>query len=98
MILGHPRNFIVSTLGAVLIHLAIAAVALLDALGVPENAVSKTRRHLNDPALQFLHRRVSRTYLYSKVTGWSPGKRFWITLKKPRTDLEVSPLKVRYGL
>ena len=64
MILGHPRNFIVSMLGAVLIYLVIAAVALLDALGVSENVVSKTRRHLNDPARQFLHCRVSRTYLY----------------------------------
>ncbi|KAL4760944.1 uncharacterized protein BDW70DRAFT_137015 [Aspergillus foveolatus] len=66
MILGLPRNSIVSTLGAVLIYLAIAAVALVDALGVSENAISKTRRHLNDFGRQVLHRRATRTYLYSK--------------------------------
>ncbi|KAL3436993.1 hypothetical protein BDV09DRAFT_193289 [Aspergillus tetrazonus] len=82
MILGHPRNFIVSTLGAVLIYLVIAAVALLDALGVSENVVSKTRRHLNDPARD-------------RMVPW---KEILDYLKKPRTDFEVPLLKVRYGL
>ncbi|RDW83607.1 uncharacterized protein DSM5745_03933 [Aspergillus mulundensis] len=72
MILALPRNFLVRIPGTVLIYLAIAVVAILDALGLSENVISKTRRHLNDPGLLFLRPGVQRTYVYSKSDRMVP--------------------------
>lgn len=47
---------------------------VLDALDLSENAVSKTRRELNDPSGAFLRASVPRVYLYSKTDVMVPWR------------------------
>ncbi|KAL4778257.1 hypothetical protein BJX76DRAFT_343752 [Aspergillus varians] len=66
-----PLNLI-KLLGAVLIYAVVATVALLDALGLYENAISKTRRALNRSPECFLMPGVRRVYLYSRTDAMVP--------------------------
>lgn len=67
MISALPNTWLVRVTGAILIYLIVGVVAIVDALNLYENAISKTRRALNNPARIFLRSSVPRVYLYSKT-------------------------------
>lgn len=67
MISALPSTWLARVTGAILIYLIVGVVAILDALNLYENVISKTRRSLNDLGGVFLQSSVPRVYLYSKT-------------------------------
>ncbi|KAL4908402.1 hypothetical protein BDW74DRAFT_175084 [Aspergillus multicolor] len=74
MILALPKPLFIKILGAALIYLVVGPVALLDSLGVYENAILKARRVLNDVSGCFLRPGTRRIYLYSQSDAMVPWR------------------------
>lgn len=75
MILSLPRgSLVLKALGAALIYLVVRVVAVLDALSISENVISKTRRELNNITNAFLQPWIPRVYLYSKADVMVPWR------------------------
>ncbi|KAL4876517.1 hypothetical protein BJY04DRAFT_199819 [Aspergillus karnatakaensis] len=66
VILAVSPNIVLRAIAWLVIWIAIVFVVVSDVMGISDNAIAKTRRHINSPHRGFLRPDTRRVYLFSK--------------------------------